>query len=278
MNLTSISEIKPIMEKHGFTFSKSLGQNFLINKDIPQKIAENAGIDENTSVLEIGPGVGCLTSCLAKKAKKVVAVEIDNRLLPVLGETLAEYDNIKIINADILKTDVCKLCQEYNITAVCANLPYYITTPVIMYLLESGAPFKSITVMVQKEVAQRLTAKPGTKEYGAISLAINYYTTPKILFNVSPGSFMPAPKVSSAVVRLDIRSEKPIKCDEKLLFNLIKAGFSKRRKTLANALCEELKENKEEITQKIILAGLSADIRAERLSIDDFGRLCNIID
>ena len=276
MNLTRISEIKPLMERHGFRFSKSLGQNFLINDDIPRRIVENAGIDQNTSVLEIGPGIGCLTCRLAEKAAKVTAVEIDRRLLPVLEETLSAHDNIEIINADILKIDVSELCAARGITAVCANLPYYITTPVIMRLLESNTSIKTFTVMVQKEVARRFTSEPGTKEYGAITLAVNYYSRPEILFDVSPGNFIPAPNVFSSVVKFTVRSSPRLSCDKKILFRIIKAGFSKRRKTLANALFDELKEDKDDIVKKIEEAGFPADIRAEKLSLEDFGRLTEV--
>lgn len=201
--------------------------------------------------MEIGPGIGCLTCRLAEKAAKVTAVEIDRRLLPVLEETLSAHDNIEIINADILKIDVSELCAARGITAVCANLPYYITTPVIMRLLESNTSIKTFTVMVQREVARRFTSEPGTKEYGAITLAVNYYSRPEILFDVSPGNFIPAPKVFSSVVKFTVRSSPMLSCDKKILFRIIKAGFSKRRKTLANALFDELKEDKDDIVKKL---------------------------
>lgn len=276
MNLTSPKQISELLSGHGFTFSKSLGQNFLINAAIPEKIADGANITKDTSVLEIGPGIGCLTRVLAQRAKHVVAVEVDSRLVPILKQTLAEYDNVTIIHADILKTDINALAEKYGRLSVCANLPYYITTPILMYILESGVPFSDITVMVQKEVAQRLCASEGSKVYGAISAVIQYYTAPKILFSVSAGSFLPAPKVESAVVRLCSRSRPAVK-DEKWLFSVIHAGFSQRRKTLLNALSVGLNLSKAQVESALLDSGIKPEIRAERLSVEDFCRLSNVL-
>ena len=240
MNLTNIGTVKEILSRHGFSFSKGLGQNFIINPDICPKIAENGNACKGFGVLEIGTGIGVLTAELAKSADKVTAVEIDTRLLPILEETLADFDNVKIINEDVMKCDLHKLIEEEFSglrVAVCANLPYYITSPIIMMLLESRLPIESITVMVQKEAAQRLCAKVGTRESGAITVGVNYYGTVKNLFGVSRGSFMPAPNVDSAVIRIDLNGEHRLDEEsERFFFRVVKAGFSQRRKTLANSL------------------------------------------
>ena len=243
--LTNISVIQALAEKHGFSFSKGLGQNFLINPSVCPRIAEMGGAEAGCGVLEIGTGFGVLTAELAKRADKVAAVEIDTRLLPVLDETLSEFDNVKIINQDILKTDVAALLQEEfgsMPVSVCANLPYYITSPILMLLLESRLPITAITVMVQKETAQRLCAPVGTRESGAITVAVHYYGEPRRLFDVSRGSFMPAPKVDSAVIRIDVRKQ-PLdpELDEEFFFRMVRAGFSQRRKTVVNALSAYLK-------------------------------------
>lgn len=277
MNLTSPKQISELLSCHGFTFSKSLGQNFLINAAIPEKIAESAGITSDSTVLEIGPGIGCLTRSLAQRAKRVIAVEIDARLLPILKETLADYQNVTVINADILKMDLRALTDKYGKISICANLPYYITTPILMYILESKIPFSDITIMIQREVAQRLCAAAGSKEYGAISAAVQYYTTPKTLFTVSPGSFIPAPKVDSAVVRLSSRIPPQVN-NEQLLFKVIRAGFLQRRKTLSNALASGLGLSKTSIETVLTKTGFSPSIRAEKLSVEEFCLLSNALD
>ena len=235
-NLTNINVIRDIFERHGFSFSKNLGQNFLINPSVCPKIAEMGNAQSGWGVLEIGTGVGVLTHELAKRADKVAAVEIDGRLIPVLEETLAEHDNVKIINEDVMKADLAGIIAE-NFSglkvAVCANLPYYITSPVIMLLLESRLPIESITVMVQKEAGKRLCAEMGTRDAGAVTAAVRYYSEPKMLFSVSRGSFMPAPNVDSCVIRLDVKKEPPVKVtDEKLFFTVGRGAFSQRRKIL----------------------------------------------
>lgn len=225
-NLSNIGVIKEIFEKHNFSFSKQLGQNFLINPSVCPKIAEMGNAKKGFGVIEIGTGIGVLTNELAKRAEKVVAIEIDERLLPVLEETLAEYDNVKIINADVMETDLHKLIEdEFNglEVAVCANLPYYITSPIIMMLLEQRLPIRSVTVMVQKEAGKRLCSPMGTREMGAVTVAVNYFSTPKILFNVSRGSFMPAPNVDSAVIRIDVNKEQRLSQEEeKFFFSVVK--------------------------------------------------------
>ena len=282
-NLTDITTVKRILKKFGFRFSKSLGQNFLIDENIPRLIAEKSGIDGDFGVIEIGPGVGTLTAELAKFAKKVVSIEIDKALIPVLGETLKEFDNIKLVNSDVMKTDINKIISEEFEglkVAVCANLPYYITTPVIMHLLECRLNIESITVMVQKEVAQRLCAKAGTSAYGSITLAVNYYTKPEILFEVKSSSFYPEPKVDSAVIKFEILGEPPVKVkDERLLFAVIKAAFSQRRKTLVNALCNNLtpKIQKPDLTEILNLCGIPVNIRGEMLDLSAFSKLSDII-
>lgn len=275
MNLTNISEIKPLMERHGFTFSKSLGQNFLINAAIPEKIAESCGAGPEDIVLEIGPGIGCLTKELAKRVKRVISVEIDKKLIPVLEETLAEFDNVTVINKDILEVDIKELCDTLGCKElyVCANLPYYITTPIIMKLLESEAPIKAITVMVQKELAQRFCSKPNTAEYGSVTASINYRAEVKNLFTVSPGSFMPAPKVSSSVIRLDIVPPPVSVKDEKIFFRVIRAAFAMRRKTLSNNLANEFKITKAEASEIIKKCGFSETVRGEALSISDYAKI-----
>ena len=272
MNLTNIGTVKDILSRHGFSFSKGLGQNFIINPDICPKIAENGNACEGFGVLEIGTGIGVLTAELAKRADKVVAVEIDERLLPILAETLADFDNVKIINEDVMKCDLHRLIDEEFAglhVAVCANLPYYITSPIIMMLLESRIPIDSITVMVQKEAAQRLCAKVGSRESGAITVGVNYYGTVRNLFGVSRGSFMPAPNVDSAVIRIDLSKEKRLDEDsEKFFFKVVKAGFSQRRKTLANSLSSVMGRPKERVYSALKAQGLPEATRIEQLDMD----------
>lgn len=282
MDLCNISVIKSVMSDANITFRKDFGQNFLINKSIPEEIAENATDTKDSLILEIGPGIGCLTQELALRYKKVVAIEIDKGLIPVLEKTLAEYDNITVINEDIMKADLESIIEQYYDgmpVAVCANLPYYITTPILMRLLESGIKFSSITVMVQNEVATRLTAKAGSSDYGAITAVLGYYGSVKRLFKVSAGSFMPAPKVDSAVVKIDIYDEPKYKPrDEKLFRNLIKAAFEMRRKTLVNAVISKLPHiNKENLINSLHSLGLSEAVRGEKLSTEDFVNLSNLL-
>ncbi|MEI3037423.1 MAG: 16S rRNA (adenine(1518)-N(6)/adenine(1519)-N(6))-dimethyltransferase RsmA [Oscillospiraceae bacterium] len=279
--LSNIKNVKEILARHGFTFSKKLGQNFIVNPSICPRIAELGGADPDTGVLEIGPGLGVLTWELAARARKVVAVELDERLLPVLGETLAGFDNVKVIQADVLKIDLDALLrQEFpNMEVViCANLPYYITSPIVMRLLETRLPVKAITVMVQKEAAARICAAPGSRNAGALSAAVSYYAVPQILFPVSRGSFMPAPEVDSAVIRLDIRPQPAVSpVDEALFFKVIRAGFSQRRKTLSNSLSSGLGLAKDQTSAALQQVGLRPSARAEELTLEDFCRLTSQI-
>ena len=272
MNLTNIGTVKDILGRHGFSFSQGLGQNVIINPDICPKIAENGNAKEGFGVLEIGTGIGVLTAELAKRADKVTAVEIDSRLLPILAETLEEFDNVKIINEDVMKCDLHKLiAEEFGglRVAVCANLPYYITSPIIMMLLENRLPIESITVMVQKEAAQRLCAKVGTRDSGAITVGVNYYGTVKKLFDVSRGSFMPAPNVDSAVIRIDLNTEHRLDEDsERFFFKVVKAGFSQRRKTLANSLSSVMGIPKEKAYSALKGLGLPEAARIEQLDME----------
>ena len=282
MDLCNISVIKSVMADAGITFHKEFGQNFLTNRIIPEDIADNCADTSERMVLEIGPGIGCLTQELAMRFKKVVAVEIDRGLIPVLNKTLAEYDNITIINEDVMKVDLVALVAEHSEgmpVSVCANLPYYITTPILMYLLESGVKFSTITVMVQNEVAARLAAKPGSSDYGAITAVLGYYGTVRKLFKVSAGCFIPAPKVDSAVVRIDLFDKCPYTIkDEKLFWNCIRAAFEMRRKTLENALVAKLGGfTKEQVAKAISQCGFDAKIRGERLSTEDFVNLSNAL-
>lgn len=281
MKLSSMEAIKDIMARHGFRFSKSLGQNFLINDSVCPRIAEMGGANKDTGVIEIGTGFGVLTVELAARAKKVVAIEIDQKLMPVLDETLAEYDNVKVINADVLEVDLAQLIAEEFAgmeVVVCANLPYYITSPIIMGLLEQRLPIKAITVMVQKEAADRLCAAVGTRECGAVTAAVAYYAEPRVLFKVSRGSFMPAPNVDSAVIRLDIRPSTPDNvADERALFKLIRAAFSQRRKTLANPVSAAFGMPKARIQAALSVAGLTPMARAEELTLEQFIALSNAL-
>ena len=276
--LSDIGTIKDILKRHGFTFSKALGQNFLINPSVCPRMAELSGAGEGVGVIEVGPGIGVLTNELCKLADKVVAIELDKRLLPVLDETLAEYGNVKVINADVLELDLNKLIADEfpgMEVVICANLPYYITSPVIMKLLEDRLPVKAITVMVQKEAAQRICAPVGSRESGAVTVSVNYYAEPSLQFHVSAGSFMPAPKVDSAVIRLDIRENPPVETDEKMFFSVVKAAFSQRRKVISNSLSSGLKMSKDEINGILERAQVPANARAERLSLEDFAKIAN---
>ena len=277
-NLSDISVIKSVLSRHGFTFSKALGQNFIINPGVCPRIAEEGGAGEGVGVLEVGAGIGVLTAELAKRASKVVCVELDTRLLPVLDETLCEFDNVKIINGDILKVDLHRILEDEfgNMpVVVCANLPYYITSPVIMRLLESRLKIDSVTVMVQKEAAVRLCADVGSRDSGAATVAVNYYAEAQKLFDVSRGSFMPSPNVDSAVIRLDILKNPPIKVsDEKFFFSMVKAAFSQRRKTASNGISAGMGISKPTVIEAIKAADLSPTVRAEALTMEQLGRLC----
>lgn len=280
-NLCNLSVIKDIFERHHFNFSKALGQNFLVNPSVCPRIAEDGIRGENYGVIEIGTGIGVLTNELAKRAKKVVAVEIDERLIPILEETLQEYDNVKVINADVMKVDLHKLIAEEFAgmdVCVCANLPYYITSPIIMMFLEQKLPIRSITVMVQKEAAQRLCAQVGTRECGAVTFAVRYYSEPKQLFSVSRGSFTPSPNVDSAVIRLEVKehTNTPVK-DEKFLFALVKAAFSQRRKTLANPVSSALGIPKARVTAALEEVGLKPTARAEEVKFEQFLALSDLL-
>ena len=280
-NLSDISVVKDLLNRHGFKFSKALGQNFLINPTVCPRMADACGADENTGVIEVGPGFGVLTAELAKKAKKVVSIELDERLLPVLDETLADFDNVEVINSDVLKVDLHKLIEEKFSgmkVAVCANLPYYITSPVIMHLLESKLPVENITVMVQKEAAQRLCAPVGSRDAGAVTVAVDYYADSEKIFDVSAGSFMPAPKVDSSVIRLNVRKQPPIKLnDEKLFFRMVKAVFAQRRKTAANSISSGMSLPKETVYKAIEAAGYGENVRAESFTLDELAALANEI-
>lgn len=284
MNLSNPAELKSVISKHGFSFSKSLGQNFLIDGNVLEKIVEGSGVDKTVAALEIGPGAGVLTRELAKRSKKTVAVEIDKMLIPLLNETLSDFDNVRVINEDFMKLDLKKLFKEElegEETVVVANLPYYITTPVIMKLLEAECNIKSITVMVQKEVADRMAASPGTKEYGALSVAVQFYSEPKIIAKAEPSCFVPQPKVASSVVKMEI-SKQPRACvtDKKMFFKIVKSAFGQRRKTLVNALSKSpyIALEKERIISALKEMGLDENIRGERLSLEEFARLSNLLE
>ena len=282
MNLTNPSELKLLLGKHGFRFSKAMGQNFLIASWVPERIASEAGIDESTGVLEVGPGVGCLTHELAQYAGKVLAVELDERLRPVLRETLADCGNAEVLFGDVLKQDLPALVNEHFPglrPVVCANLPYNVTSPLLTAFLEAGC-FETVTVMIQREVAKRLCAKPGTADYGAFTVFTQWHAEPEILFDVSPGCFLPAPKVTSSVVRLTVRKAPPVEVkSEKRFFAVVRAAFNQRRKTLVNALSSGLSGvTKEQITQAIADCGLDEKVRGEALGIAEFARLSDRLD
>ena len=272
-----------VIKKYEFCFQKKFGQNFLIDGHVLDKIIAGAGVTKDDMVLEIGPGIGTMTQYLAEAAGKVVAVEIDRNLLPILQETLADYDNVKVIHADVLSLDLEKLVQEENggrPIKVVANLPYYITTPIIMALFEQHVPLANVTVMVQKEVAARMKSGPGSKDYGALSLAVQYYAEPYIVANVPCNCFMPRPNVDSAVIRLTRYEEPPVQVkDEKMLFKIIRASFNQRRKTLQNGLnnSSELNFTKDQIAAAIAEAGFSPSVRGEALTLEQFGKLTDIL-
>ncbi len=276
-NLTDIGTVKDILGRHGFHFSKALGQNFIINPSVCPRMAEESGIDENCGVIEIGAGIGVLTAELAKRAKKVVVIEIDTKLLPILNETLADFDNIEIINQDVLKTDLAALIKEKfdgMPVYVCANLPYYITSPVIMALLESRLPIEAVTVMVQKEAAQRICAPIGSRLSGAVTVAVDYYAKAQKLFDVSAGSFMPAPKVDSCVIRMDIRKEPETRVsDEELFFRMVHAAFGQRRKTAANSISAGSGIPKDVVIKAIEECGFEPAVRAEGLTMRELSLL-----
>ena len=272
-----------VIQKNEFAFQKRFGQNFLVDARVLDKIIQSAGVTKEDCVLEVGPGIGTMTQALSEAARQVVAVEIDDHLIPILQETLKECPNVKVIHGDILKTDVKAIADEYNEGCplhVIANLPYYITTPIIMGLFESGVPLKSITIMVQKEVADRMKAEPGTKDYGALSLAVQYYAEPYLVANVPPNCFIPRPNVGSAVIRLTRHEQPPVQvADEKLMFRLIRAAFNQRRKMLANSLnnSPELFFPKEQIQEAIAALDVSPSVRGEALSLEQFAQLANLL-
>ncbi len=281
-NLSDINVIKSVMGKHGVTFNKGLGQNFLVDPSVCPAMAEAAGLDENTCAIEIGPGVGVLTAELAKRAGKVLSFEVDKRLLPVLSETLSDFNNVEIINEDVMKADLPKIieekCKGMEI-AVVANLPYYITSPIIMLLLESKLPIKNITVMVQKEAADRLCAEVGSRDGGAVTVAVSYYSESEKLFFVPRDSFLPPPKVNSEVIQLTVRKEPPVKVqNEEFFFKLVKAAFSQRRKTAENSISAGLGINKNIVADALQEAGLERTVRAEKLTMEDFANLEKILN
>lgn len=281
-NLSDINVIKSVMQKHGVTFNKGLGQNFLVDSEVCPSMAEAAELDENTCVIEIGPGVGVLTAELAKRAGKVLSFEVDNRLLPVLKETLADFDNVEIINEDVMKANLPRIidekCKGMDI-AVCANLPYYITSPIIMLLLESRLPIKSITVMVQKEAADRLCAEVGSRDGGAVTVAVSYYADSEELFFVPRESFLPPPKVNSEVIKLTVREKLPVEVEnEEFFFKLVKAAFSQRRKTAENSISAGLGIAKSEVAEALAKAGLEKTVRAEKLTMQDFANIAKILN
>lgn len=275
--LSDISTIRAVLEKNGFHFSKALGQNFLINPSVCPRMAALSGAADCAGAVEVGPGIGVLTWELSQVAKKVVSIELDKRLLPVLDETLADCDNVKILNADVMKLDLRRMIEEEfpgGEVAVCANLPYYITSPVIMRLLEERLPVTSITVMVQKEAAERLCAHPGERACGAVSAAVWYYAEPEILFQVSRGSFMPAPNVDSAVIRLCIRRTPPVEvADEPFFFRVVRAAFAQRRKTAVNSIANTLGRSKQAVAAAFDAAGVPQNARAEALTLEGFAAL-----
>lgn len=272
-----------VLQKYHFNFQKKFGQNFLIDPHVLEKIVEESEVTKEDCVLEIGPGIGTMTQYLAENAREVIAVEIDKALIPILEDTLSAYDNVTVINNDILKVDINKIVEERNhgkAIKVVANLPYYITTPIIMGLFESRVPLKSITIMVQKEVADRMQVGPGTKDYGALSLAVQYYAVPQIVANVPPNCFMPRPNVGSAVIRLTRYEQPPVEVkDDKYMFKIIRASFNQRRKTLVNGLLNagNLSINKEDILQALEKMNLSPTIRGEALTLEQFARLSNLL-
>lgn len=272
-----------VLQKYRFNFQKKFGQNFLIDTHVLDKIIDASGVKEDDFVLEIGPGIGTMTQYLCERAREVVAVEIDKNLIPILSDTLKNYSNVTVINEDILKLDICKLAEEKNQgkpIKIVANLPYYITTPIIMGLFESHVPIDSITIMVQKEVADRMQVGPGTKDYGALSLAVQYYAKPQILLNVPASCFMPRPNVDSAVIQLTRYEKPPVEvADEHLMFRLIRASFNQRRKTMTNSVgnSPELSVSKEQMAAALEKCGLSATVRGEALTLAQFAELANVL-
>ena len=283
-NLANPQETIAVLQKYQFNFQKKFGQNFLIDTRVLEKIMDAAEAGPEDCILEIGPGIGTMTQMLAERARKVIAVEIDNNLIPILQDTLQAYNNVKIIHNDILKLDLKQLVREENDgrpIKVVANLPYYITTPIIMGLFEADVPLESITVMVQKEVADRMKSGPGSKDYGALSLAVQYYSRPELAANVPPNCFIPRPNGGSAVICLHRHSEPPVEVhDEKLMFRLIRASFNQRRKTMQNSLnnSPELSFNKEQITAALEAVGLKSNIRGEALTLKQFAALSNAFE
>lgn len=280
MNLTNYSEIRELLSRHGFRFSKSMGQNFLTADWVPERIADEAGLDEETGVIEVGPGIGCLTEQLSMRAGKVVSIELDSALKPVLAETMRGRENVEIIFGDVLKSDLPAIVKE-NFgdmrAVVCANLPYNITSPLLTAFIEAGC-FESITVMIQREVARRICAREGTADYGAFTVYCNWHTEPEILFDVPPSCFVPQPKVTSSVIRLTPRKQPPVPVsDEKMLFRVVRAAFNQRRKTLVNALSSGMGLPKEQIEAAVVGSGFDARVRGEVLSIADFARLTDAI-
>ena len=281
--LGNLTNTLKVLEKYGFNFQKKFGQNFLIDSNVLENIVKGAGIGKDDVVLEIGPGIGTMTQYLCENARFVICIEIDRNLIPILEDTLSDYNNKVIINADVLKTDIKALCDEYNDgkpMKVVANLPYYITTPIIMELLESHVPLKSITIMIQKEVADRMQAGPGTKDYGALSLAVQYYTKPEVLYVVSANCFIPRPNVDSSVIRLTLHEDNPVKVkDEELMFKLIRASFNQRRKTLVNGLVNAGLNGigKEKILEALDKMELPPTIRGEALTLSQFAALSDIL-
>lgn len=282
-NLSSVSEVKEILKESGFRFSKSLGQNFLVDENVLSDIINGACITKDTNVIEIGPGFGTLTQQLCLNAKKVVAVEIDSTVIPVLKQNTAEFNNLSVINADILKTDINKLVENEfggETVKIAANLPYYITTPIIMGLIEQELPISDIVVMIQKEVADRIAAKPSAKDYGALTVAVNFYSVPQIIVNVPPSSFIPQPKVSSSVIKLQLRDKPPVDVkDKKMFFKVVKASFGQRRKTLLNALSNSpsFAMGKDEISKMLESISIDGRRRGETLNMDEFANIANNI-
>ncbi len=281
LNLADIGTVKSILNRHDFSFSKTLGQNFLINPHICPNMADACAEDGSKGVIEIGPGIGVLTYELAQRFSRVVAFELDKRLLPVLDETLSEFDNVTVLNEDFLEADVkgiIERCFCGESLSVCANLPYYITSPILMFLLESRLPFDNITVMVQKEAADRICAKPGSRAAGAISSTVHYFSQPEKLFDVSRGSFMPSPKVNSAVIKLKVRKEPPVNVsDEAFFFRVIKSAFAQRRKTASNSLASGLGMSKQAIEEALTQCGFDKNVRAETFTLEDFASISNFL-
>lgn len=283
MDLSKPGETAALLRKYGFVIQKKYGQNFLVDQGIVDKIVRESGVTKEDCVLEIGPGIGTMTQLLCARAGKVVAVEIDQKLIPILGETLAAYDNAVVLNEDILKVDIRALAEKYNggrALKVVANLPYYITTPIIVGLLEKRAPVDDITVMVQKEVADRMQTGPGTKDYGALSLAVQYYARPKVVLQVPPECFLPRPHVGSAVIRLTCYEKPPVTVkDETLMFALIRASFQQRRKTLVNGLCNDAKLSfkRETVLEAIRMLGKPETVRGETFTLDEFAHLADLL-